>query len=1330
MLRGITAFKIITGLLALPLLAILLLWTAANTPQGRQGIERMVRVLTQDQVLPTGLTGRFPDALRLERLELRDAEGVWLTLEDPRLDWSPSRLLTGTLAIQQVQAARVELRRLPAPEKSADDGEAFSMPLALRVDALRVDRLDVASAVAGSDASLEVHGSGRLTSVNQGELRLSVHRLDAEGEYVFSGTLDERTLRAKLTAREAAQGIAATLAGLPDLGPITLESALDGPLDAVDSRLSVEAGPLNLESAGTVDFTGETLDLAVAAQSGAMQPRPGVRWRAIDLKSRVQGPFLAPTVIGDLRMDAPSAGGVELARVTAKVRTDIPRLRLDATLEGLTAPGLHTDAPLMVAAELDLAAAEKPITFSMRHPWLNADGKATLGETPRGEMTIDLANLELLAAVGGPELTGHASLSARLEAIDDASRIGLRGTLSVQGGASPWPALLGEAATVELSADLRDGDITLNPSHLRGKTVNLEARGDYRETDVRLDWKLGLTDLNAITRALAGRVDVQGSLAGATEKLELSADLKGELQPEGYARAPVEAHLQLSDLPKAPAGALTARGILANAPLAVAVQLRQDSQGAVHMNIERGQWKSARLRGDLKLTPGRGLPIGKIELRIARLEDLHPWLKPPWSGALDASLDLSTVAGRPLARALIDARKLGQGAVSADSLHLALTVSDPLARPYLNGQLRLDGLAVGAESASARLDMEGPADALRLKLAATASTGADETLQTAADALLNAGRRDLLLSALRARWKGEALALLAPARIDFADGARIDALRLGIRKAELELGGRFAPDLDASLALRDLPLDLARLFVRDFPAEGKVSARARLAGTYARPTGEIEIEAKGLRLQGAPGRSLPAARWIARADLRGDRMNLETRLDAAPDIALNITGEAPLDTVGAMNLRAAGKVNLKLLDPVLTPGGRRARGQAMLDATVTGAYGRPRIDGTLRLDKGEFLDYGIGARLNDMAATFRFTDDTVRLVTLDGRAGPGTVSATGSLGLQPGRWPLDLRITARNARPLASDRLTVTLDGNLTLSGQIAGRLLASGAVDIRRAEIRIPETLPTSIAVLDVREPGAPQAPAAPPTPATEVALNLTLDAPREIFVRGRGMDAELGGRIRLRGTAANPLPDGGFEMRRGQFAIAGKTLTFRKGQVSFEGGHLADPTLNFVATTTSDGITAELGVAGTARKPKITLASTPELPQDEVLAYLLFGHGAATLGPMEMVRMASALASLTGVGPRIGDPLDLARQKLRLDRLALGGEGSSPTLEVGRYVAPGVYLGVKQGVTGTGTQATVQVDLTPQLKLEGTMGTGASPNPGTNAGASSVGILYQFEY
>jgi translocation and assembly module TamB len=234
-----------------------------------------------------------------------------------------------------------------------------------------------------------------------------------------------------------------------------------------------------------------------------------------------------------------------------------------------------------------------------------------------------------------------------------------------------------------------------------------------------------------------------------------------------------------------------------------------------------------------------------------------------------------------------------------------------------------------------------------------------------------------------------------------------------------------------------------------------------------------------------------------------------------------------------------------------------------------------------------------------------------------------------------------------------------------------------------------------------------------------------LDVRARNQIFVRGDGLFAELGGHVHLGGTLAALDPEGHFDMIRGSFALAGKTLQFTSGNIGFTGDGFM-PMLDLVASVSTATLSdASLTVGGTAAKPVITLSSTPPMPSDEVLAQLLFGQSASSLTPFQAASLAAALAQISGLGGG-ANPLDRLRNVLGLDELSVGGSGTGPpTLQAGRYVAPGVYVGAAQASNGQGTQVNVEVNLYKGLKL--TTATGTSS---TGGDSNSVGLSYQFNY
>jgi translocation and assembly module TamB len=223
------------------------------------------------------------------------------------------------------------------------------------------------------------------------------------------------------------------------------------------------------------------------------------------------------------------------------------------------------------------------------------------------------------------------------------------------------------------------------------------------------------------------------------------------------------------------------------------------------------------------------------------------------------------------------------------------------------------------------------------------------------------------------------------------------------------------------------------------------------------------------------------------------------------------------------------------------------------------------------------------------------------------------------------------------------------------------------------------------------------------------------------------------LGGTIRVTGTAAAPNPDGTFEMRRGTFQLLDRRLTFSRGNLLFDGAGLL-PSLDFAANTTVRSTTITVTISGQPNAPKVEFSSSPELPQDEVLALLLFGRSVNQLSAFQVAQLAASVAGTAGVLPGGGERGFFGRlaDRLGLDRLGVGsssdstesrrqsGDVNDSALQAGGYVGQGVYVGVEQGLEG-GPRVGVEIELTPRLKLESSTG---------GANGERLGLSYEFEY
>ncbi len=833
-----------------------------------------------------------------------------------------------------------------------------------------------------------------------------------------------------------------------------------------------------------------------------------------------------------------------------------------------------------------------------------------------------------------------------------------------------------------------------------------------------------------------------GSSGEAAGGLALQADIKGEVGAKSVPRGPITAQIRAQGLPSNPSGTVQAQGRFDNAPLALQAELARQPDGGFHVVLRRADWRSLAASADLVLARGAKLPAGTVSAHMTRLADLEPLVHQPLAGSLNAKVDLPAGGARPDARIDVQAAGLSLGKNALGRLSLTGQVHDPATDPDLALSLVAEGIDASGVTGQAHASATGKQAALLLRTDAALSVqNAPATF--AATAKLDVPAHEVLLSALSADYHGEALRLTAPAKVSFGATTGVDSLRLsagapGSAQASVSVAGRITPTLALIAAIRNVTPDLARPFAPTLQAAGLLTADAHLSGTTAAPQGTLRLQATGVRLRSGPAASLKPASLLATVALDGRVAQVNAHLSAGPKLNFAANGSAPLQPGGALALHATGAADLTLLDPILGATGQRAAGNLALDATVSGTTAAPRISGGVTLARGEVQDFVQGLRVTDITANLVAAGDTVRIATFTAKAGTGTLAASGSVGVLAPGLPVDIHFTADHARPLASDLLTATLDADVRVNGQAATALDAGGRILIRQAEINIPNSLPPSVATLNVRRPGQ-KPPPAHTAPAAVIKLALEVDAPSGIFVRGHGLDSELGGKLQVAGTTAAPQISGAFNLRRGDISVAGTTLTFSKGEVGFDGTSVTnkiDPTLNFVADSTSGGVTATLTVGGYADKPTIKLSSVPDLPQDEVLAHLLFGTSVKNLSAVQIAEIASALAELSGVTGGGSDPLGAVRKGLGLDRLSVGGgsgSGSGATIEAGRYVARGVFIGAKQATSGGGTAAEVQIDITKRLKAKAQLATGGGTVQGAtpdNDPGSTIGLSYQFDY
>ncbi|CAN5486975.1 hypothetical protein BH10PSE6_BH10PSE6_15710 [soil metagenome] len=1138
------------------------------------------------------------------------------------------------------------------------------------------------------------------------------------------------------TATAISLQLSAVGPGLPDSPiarmlrtPATLtgEATFDDAGLLIVKQAALKAGPAQIDATARYDTASDKLEATATVQASEAGPLSdlagGVTWRnlKLDVQAAASGLASKPTATATLKGSADDVALPMLGERAPPGRIDLSaKLGLDANGR-LVVESFDATTPL---AALKGAGGFMPSTQA-------ADGK----------VTIDLANLSAFSVLAGVKLggKGHLELTARSD--KDGQKVDWQGVLEQLALEDMPPGLLRETIRLSGSAGLQaDEAWRFDKVAMASPGFTFEMSGRGRQRTGQIDMTLALPKLGLLKEHVGGAASAKGTVkmtpAGGDLQLTLETS---DLSRGGIGSKKLALMLDTTLEGEAVRGRLRAEGDLANQPVKLDGRFARNADGGVLVPTLQGNWASASVDvTELAATP-KGA-TGRGHLKMTRLEDLAPLLGTALAGAL--VLDIATEpndAGK--VRIALRGDKLRSGTTGVGSLQLDATVTDPMGVAAADATIKADGLSGVADISRANATVKGNLKAIDVTLAVA---GSITNANLAAKIEPTPEEIRVGLQRFDGRYKGIPLALGTPARLKVV-GQRVTiepaTFRLG--GGRLAVGGVVDPAAsDLTLDITGLPLALVDAFVPGTGLEGTLQTKARVTGALANPKVQATYAATGLRIKRPETTLLPALALQGTASMADQQASFDARVSAGGATSLGIKGKAAL-AQGTATVAITGTADLAPFSPALGLAVRNVTGTLRTDVTLNIANNAVTGSGTIALANATLSLPASGLRLSGGQALMSLQGDTLQLQRLNFQTSTnGSISATGTVRLNPAQgFPVDLTVTPQKALVANRPDLIATASGNIKIVGSSLAGFDVTGPITIDRAEIAIGGSQSANYPTIAVREingtgkanptiappPPPPPMPAGPKAPAADgVRLALNVQAPQAVFVRGRGLNAEVGGQFTITGDPSAPAVLGNLTLRRGDFNLVGHRLNFKRGNVSLVSATTIDPLLDFAATTTVQGTVLEVNITGSSRAPKIDITSSPTLPQDEAMAMLLFGKPASSLSPFELLSAAQALAELTGKQPVGGGFLAKLRGGLGLDQLSInsgGGSGGagSTSVEGGRYVAPGIYVGAKQGASADSSRGVVEIEVLKHTKIEGDIGADST---------GKVGVKMEWDY
>ncbi|HEX8375808.1 MAG TPA: translocation/assembly module TamB domain-containing protein, partial [Geminicoccaceae bacterium] len=577
-----------------------------------------------------------------------------------------------------------------------------------------------------------------------------------------------------------------------------------------------------------------------------------------------------------------------------------------------------------------------------------------------------------------------------------------------------------------------------------------------------------------------------------------------------------------------------------------------------------------------------------------------------------------------------------------------------------------------------------------------------------------------------------------------AGGWQLAPTELVLPQGNVQLAGRYgAGGMVVQSRLNDFDISILNVFSPAMGVAGRASGSIDFAqvGGDTFPRADARLTIAGFTRTGIAVRS-PAVDLALAGQLRPEGGNLAAVIRRGA----NVVGRAQLrlQPVGA----GAGTWTTRLLAAPLA-GGIRYNGPAevlwslsgITDMQLSGPIGvaadfsgrvqAPQLTGVLRANNLTFVHETYGTRIRQLALRGRFTSSELRIEQLSGRAGRGTIAGTGTVGFAAAAgYPMDIRLKLNDAQLARSDNLGATLTGDLAITNSRARGALIAG--DLTLPEVRyqiIRQGAAQVVELAGVRRKGDPLPSVNAATQQADAApsiwkLDLRLRADNRLFIAGMGLESEWSADLRVQGTTATPSILGEADVIRGTFSFSGQRFDVTRGHIAFTGARPPNPRIDLVASADVKDVTVNINVSGSATNPQIAFTSSPALPQDEIMARILFGGSVSEISAIQAVQLASSLNSLRGGGGGL-NPLGKLRSAGGFDRLRILGAddttGRGTAIAAGFYVSDDIYLEIITDARGfTATQ--IEIALSKALSVLSQVG--------TSGGGNNVNVRYRKQY
>ncbi len=558
----------------------------------------------------------------------------------------------------------------------------------------------------------------------------------------------------------------------------------------------------------------------------------------------------------------------------------------------------------------------------------------------------------------------------------------------------------------------------------------------------------------------------------------------------------------------------------------------------------------------------------------------------------------------------------------------------------------------------------------------------------------------------------------------------------------------YSDKINSSLSVINLPFNLFYTKPPLALERSQITGEIKILGSSLKPQIYTNLNLEKIYLSD----KIALARMPITANYKDNKLVISSKIthqnisDSVIDLSLPIDFSiSPFRINLNRNNDIKGNIALALyidrLDGIFLPLPNHMKGKLTGRIDILGNINKPIINGKINISEGGYRNSLIGLDITKLNADIIASGTKLYLNNLtayDLKNNP--IFAKGYINYNDAEnYTFNFTSKAKNFTFLNNAHALSIIDADLNLSGNNKQAKIA-GNISSKNCELRIPELLSQTIPTLNITK----IIPSHNNITITQnnssnfpMLLNIDVKANEKVFVRGRGLNAEIFGNLKISGSTIEPIINGKLITKHGIYQEFGKLFNIKEGTLTFDGKIPPSPFIYMVATYNSKNLEVIPVISGSLLQPKIEIKSNPSLPQEEALSRLLFATESSNISPVQAIQLANSLRKLGGYSnPNEFDPLSSARKLLGVDEISVSNNVNNPNnsvISVSKYISDKVYLQFKGGASQNDDTITVNYDITPNITITSSVSaptSGSTTNPNSQQNNNNIGISWKRNY